>query len=194
MASMIRSYWSTRSYTRDNDFFLYGFSSAEAFTRRIGRADTFLIIGFSYCHKPFECPSGRFTDDCAHGGDENPVCGQCFIGKCVHAMPEKRCRPVFIPIVHYIAEKVIEAIHAHPNKEVVFLITACEPTLEMFGDWRNSIAIRGISVHLDGQICNTMKVFEASERGKTGTCGVLPETQQRMLDARAIRRHHATAS
>jgi hypothetical protein len=54
----------------------------------------------------------------------------------------------FIPIVHYIAEKVIEAIHAHPNKEVVFLITACELTLEMFGDWGNSIAIRGIGVRL----------------------------------------------
>ena len=66
IGKMIRSYWSFRSYTRDNDFFLYGFSSAEAFTRRIEHADTFLIIGFSYCHKPFECPSGRFTDDCAH--------------------------------------------------------------------------------------------------------------------------------
>ena len=194
IGKMIRSYWSSRSYTRDNDFFLYGFSSAEAFTRRIEHADTFLIIGFSYCHKPFECPSGRFTDDCAHD-DENPVCGQCFIGKCVHAMPEKRCRPVFITTVHYIAEKIIEAIHAHPNKEVVFLITACELTLEMFGDWGNSIAIRGIGVRLDGQICNTMKAFEASERGiKPGLAVVLPKTQQRMLDAIAVRRHHKTAS
>jgi len=48
IGKMIRSYWSSRSYTRDNDFFLYGFSSSEAFTRRIEHADTFLIIGFSY--------------------------------------------------------------------------------------------------------------------------------------------------
>jgi hypothetical protein len=131
LGKMIRSYWSSRSYARD--------------------------------------------DDCAHD-DENPVCGQCFIGKCVHAMPEKRCRPVFITTVHYIAEKIIEAIHAHPNKEVVFLITACELTLEMFGDWGNSITIRGIGVRLDGQICNTMKAFEASERGiKPGLAVVLAE-------------------
>ncbi len=53
---------------------------------------------------------------------------------------------------------------------MVFLITACELTLEMFGDWGNMLNIRGLGVRLDGRICNTMKAFELSEIGiKPGT-------------------------
>lgn len=72
---------------------------------------------------------------------------------------------------------------ANPNKKVVFMITACELTLEMFGDWGNMIDLKGIGVRLDGQICNTMKAFEASEKGiKPGLAVVLDGTQRRMLD------------
>jgi hypothetical protein len=191
LRNMIRSYRKPKSYRREGDFFLYGFRSAQAFRKRLSERDTFAVIGFSYCHKPFECPSGRFTDQCIHDLD-SPVCGQCFIGKCVHALPAKESIPVFIPTVHYIAEKVIEAMDAHPDKEILFVITACELTLEMFGDWGNAIEIRGIGVRLDGQICNTMKAFEASEKGiKPGMAVVLPPTQKRMLDLISVRRQVA---
>ena len=39
-----------------------------------------------------------------------------------------------IPTVHYIGDKIFELVHAHPKSQVLFLITACEMTLEMFGD------------------------------------------------------------
>ncbi|MGR9106028.1 MAG: hypothetical protein ACU843_03760 [Gammaproteobacteria bacterium] len=188
LRNMLESYRRAKSYCRDGDFFLYGFSGTQDFQQRLCAPDTFTVVGFSYCHKPFECPSGRFTDECVHDLN-NPVCAQCFIGKCVHALPEKKSIAVLIPTVHYIAEKVVAAIDAHPDQEILFLITACELTLEMFGDWGNAIGIRGIGVRLDGQICNTMKAFEASERGiKPGLALVLPETQRRMLELISFRR------
>lgn len=186
--NLLNSYRNGSPYRRDGDFFLYGFASLETFQARLAAEDSFLLLGFSYCHKPFECPCGRFSEGCI-SDLANPVCGQCFIGKCVHALPLGRSRPVFIPTVHYIAEQTVRAMDAHPEKEILFLITACELTLEMFGDWGNAIGVRGIGVRLDGQICNTMKAFEASENGvKPGMAVVLPPTQLRFLELLALRR------
>lgn len=187
LVGMIRSYLRKKSYVRDGDFFLYGFHRTDGFRDSLLADDTLFLIGFSYCHKPFECPSGRFSDECIHDPD-NLICGQCFIGKCIHALPEEKAIPVIIPTVHYIAEKVIAAMEANPGKRILFMITACELTLEMFGDWGNMIGVRGIGVRLDGQICNTMRAFEASEIGiKPGLAIVLDETQRRVLELISIR-------
>ena len=63
------------------------------------------------------------------------------------------------------------------------MITACEMTLEMFGNLGNMASIKGIGVRLDGRICNTMKAFELSERGiKPGLTVVLEPTQKRILN------------
>jgi hypothetical protein len=101
----------------------------------------------------------------------------------VHALPENNVIPLFIPTIHYIGGKIFEIVHANPSKKVIFIITACEMTLEMFGDWGNMVAIQGIGVRLDGRICNTMKAFELSEKGiKPGLTVVLDDTQKRILD------------
>jgi hypothetical protein len=171
-----------KPYIRQGDFFLYGVDSTARFEALLQDQDKLFIIGFSYCHKPFECPSGRFTDQCIHD-PQNPVCRQCFIGKCVNALPPKNNFPVFIPTIHYIGEKIFEIVHSNPEKEVVFLITACEMTLEMFGDLGNMVGIKGIGVRLGGRICNTMKAFEFSEEGiKPGLTVVLEGTQKHMLE------------
>lgn len=178
VASLLRK----KSYTRDGDFFLYRIKDVAHFKRQLQEKDTLFVLGFSYCHKPFECPSGRFTDQCQRDPD-HPVCRQCFIGKAMYAIPENSCVPLFIPTVHYIGEKMFELSERHPNKKILFLITACEMTLEMFGDWGNMLGIRGIGVRLDGRICNTMKAFDLSERGiKPGLTVVLDPTQERILD------------
>lgn len=171
-----------KSYRRDGDFFFYGIKNEEQFQRLVNKDHAIVCVGFSYCHKPFECPSGRFSDQCVHD-EENPVCRQCFIGKCVHALPEENVVTVFIPTVHYIGAKIIELVEAYPERNILFLITACEMTLEMFGDYGNMAGIRGIGVRLDGRICNTMKAFELSEKGiKPGLTVVKESTQKRMLD------------
>lgn len=176
---LFKSYLQKQSYRqRDGDFFLYGISSLEEIYED---PKALLLLGFSYCHKPFECPSGRFTDECIHE-PEHPVCRQCFIGKCAHAAP-RRAKIVWIPTIHYIGEKIFDAIAENPKRNVHFLITACEMSLEMFGDWGNMVGAKGIGVRLDGRICNTMRAFELSEKGiKPGLTVVLDETQTRILN------------
>ena len=178
----LKSLFLKKSYTRDDDFFFYGIKNVEEFKQILSQENSYFVIGFSYCEKPHECPSGRFTPDCIHDPN-NQVCRQCFIGKAVNALPEKRTAPLFIPTIHYIGKKIFEIIEANPKKQIVFLITACEMTLEMFGDWGNLAGIKGIGVRLDGRICNTMKAFELSENGiKPGLTVVLQDTQRRILD------------
>lgn len=170
------------SFKRDGDFFLYGVDGVQQFQELLKDKDSLFVVGFSYCHKPFECPSGRFTDKCV-SDSENPVCRQCFIGKAVNALPESQTIPLFIPTVHYIGGKIFDIVHKNPEKKVLFLITACEMTLEMFGDWGNMVDIKGIGVRLSGRICNTMKAFELSENGiKPGLTVVLDDTQKRFLE------------
>jgi hypothetical protein len=186
--AFIRSAFQKKPFLRDNDFFLYGVKSVEEFTGLVTDKESLLVVGFSYCHKPLECPSGRFNDRCIHDAD-NPVCRQCFIGKCMHALPETNVIPLLIPTIHYIGGKIFEIVHANPGKRVIFMITACEMTLEMFGDWGNMVGIKGIGIRLDGRICNTMKAFELSERGiKPGLTVVLEPTQQRILNLIRLRR------
>lgn len=180
--AFLKSALRKKAYHRDDDFFFYGCRDLKEFEDLLEGRNTLLVLGFSYCHKPHECPSKRFTPDCIHD-KENPICKQCFIGKAVHAAPEQQTIPLFIPTIHYIGEKIFEIVEKNPDKEVFFLITACEMTLEMFGDWGNMVNVKGIGVRLDGRICNTMKAFELSEAGiKPGLTVVLPHTQKKILD------------
>lgn len=175
----IRSLLKRESYLRDGDFFLYGLSSIADFEKTA--KGKLLVVGFSYCQKPLECPSGRFTDGCIRD-PHHPVCRQCPIGKILHALPQKKVTPLLIPTVHYIGEKIFDLVHQHPNEEIFFLITACEMTLKMFGDYGNMAGVKGVGVRLDGRICNTMKAFELSERGiKPGLTLFTPETERRVL-------------
>jgi len=178
----LKSIFKKKSFVRDGDFYLYGINTVAQFTQLLDRDDALLVVGFSYCEKPHECPSGRFTDGCIHD-PEHPVCRQCFIGKAVNSLTNERSIPLFIPTIHYISKKIFEIIEANPGKKVLFIITACEMTLEMFGDWGVMSGVQGIGVRLDGRICNTMRAFELSETGiKPGLTVVLEGTQQRILD------------
>ena len=180
--SLISSYFNPKSFTRQGDFFYYGIKDEEEFKKCLAEKEAIILIGFSYCHKPMECPSGRFSDKCQNN-PESPVCSQCFIGKCSSLTSETKAKTVYIPTIHYIGEKIFEATHNNPGKPVFFLITACEMSLTMFGDWGNMIKARGIGVRLDGRICNTMKAFKLSEEGiKPGLTVVLDATQEKMLE------------
>lgn len=179
--TFLKSVIQKKSYVREGDFFLYGVHSINQLEELLKDSQAILVLGFSYCHKPFECPSGRFTPDCVRDMN-NAVCQQCFIGKCIEAATPCQTIPLLIPTIHYIGGKIFEIVHHHPDRPVLFIITACEMTLEMFGDWGNMTNIRGAGVRLDGRICNTMKAFELSEQGiKPGLTVVLDETQKAML-------------
>lgn len=184
----LKSVIKNKPYIRNGDFFYYGIQSEDEFIDLLKDKESIFVIGFSYCHKPFECPSGRFTKNCVHDLT-NPVCRQCFIGKSVHAIPDKNSYPLFIPTIHYIGGKIFDIIEENPKKKVIFLITACEMTLEMFGDLGNMVDIKGVGVRLDGRICNTMKAFVLSEQGnKPGLTVVLDETKEKMIEWIRLRR------
>lgn len=179
--ALLKSAYRSKPYLKEKDFFLYGVQSLAEFEELLKERRALLVLGFSYCHKPFECPSGRFTPDCIHDPD-NLVCQQCFIGKAVQAVTPQQTIPLFIPTIHYIGGKIFEIVHQNPDRPILFMITACEMTLEMFGDWGNMVNIRGLGIRLDGRICNTMKAFELSEQGiKPGLTVVLDETQKTIL-------------
>jgi hypothetical protein len=178
----LRSIVRGKPYRRDGDFFFYGIRDVEHFKTLLKQPNALFVIGFSYCEKPHECPSGRFNDACIHD-PEHPVCRQCFIGKAANTLPKARTELTIIPTIHYIGRRCFELIEQHPDKELFFLITACELTLEMFGDYGNMASIRGIGVRLDGRICNTMRAFELSENGiKPGLTVVTQQTEQRIFD------------
>ncbi len=180
--SLLRSYLKTSSFSREGDLFFYGLSSESKFKEIVSTQDPIILIGFSYCHKPFECPSGRFSDKCQNTPD-HPVCGQCFIGKCSSLAAHTNAQILYIPTIHYIGEKIMEATHQNPKKQVLFLITACELSLTMFSDWGNMIGAQGIGVRLDGRICNTMRAFKLSEDGiKPGLTVVLKSSEEKILD------------
>jgi hypothetical protein len=178
----VSSLFSKKSHIRIGDFFLYGIPSMEDFHSLLREENTLFVLGFAYCQKPFECPSGRFSSQCI-ASSENPVCGQCFIGKCFNAMPKERTISLVIPTVHYIGRKVFEIQQLFPDKKPIFLMTACEMMLEMFGDFSNMANFKGIGVRLDGRICNSFRAFELSEEGvKPGLTVLLPKTERHILD------------
>jgi len=179
--SLLRSYLSPQNCTRKEDLFFYGLQTEEEFAALLEDPKTVPVVGFSYCQKPLECPSGRFTDLCQND-EGNPVCGQCSVGKCSTLLKGTNAKVLYIPTIHYIGEKIFEFVFENPGRQVVFLITACEMSLRMFGDWGNMVGAKGIGIRLDGRICNTMKAFKLSENGiKPGLTVVTGPTEEKML-------------
>lgn len=179
--ALLRSYCKKKSFSREGDLFYYGIKNEEEFIQKALDPNALIIVGFSYCHKPMECPSGRFSDQCQNDL-ESSVCSQCFIGKCSSLINSPNVQVLYIPTIHYIGEKIFEAVVQNSKRPVLFLITACELSLTMFSDWGNMIKAKGIGVRLDGRICNTMQAFALSEEGiKPGLTVVLDATKEKML-------------
>ncbi|NGX54156.1 MAG: hypothetical protein K1000chlam4_00881, partial [Chlamydiae bacterium] len=177
----LKSIVKKESYHCEGDFFFYGLGSIKEFVKEAKKEKALVIVGFSFCQKPLECPASRFSDKCIADPD-HAVCRQCDIGKVLHALPEKKAIPLLIPTVHYIGEKIFEMMEKHRDRELIFMITACEMSLRMFGDFGNMMALKGIGVRLGGRICNTMRAFELAEEGtKPGLTLVLPDTQSEIL-------------
>lgn len=164
---------------QEEDFYLYNLDSIETWKEK--SLNALVVIGFSYCEKPFECPDGRFSDQCRC--DQNHlVCQQCPIGKARFMTPtDPNIHVVIIPTVHDIGIYLFELREKHPKEEILFIITACEMTLEMFKKWSKTLSVKGIGIRLTGRICNTFKAFELSEKGiKPGLTCVKSKTHEKL--------------
>lgn len=177
--SLLKSVLKKSPYQKSEDLYLYGVHSSQEWLQRAQQPNSLLIVGFSYCHKPLECPSGRFNDSCIHDLS-HPVCKQCFIGKAYHASPS--CHFFIIPTVLYIGEKVVDLMRKNPSAEISFLISACPLSLEMFSHFGNMLRLKGIGISLGGRICNTFQAFVLAEEGiKPGLTVVSNKTQSEIL-------------
>jgi hypothetical protein len=184
--NFLKSILKKESFLRQGDAFLYNVNTIDEWNKKLQSQEALLILGFSYCHKPLECPSGRFSSNCI-SDPQNPVCGQCLIHKYKQLAQSPQTLIFIIPTIHYIGEKVLKVKKNYPKKQILFLISACEMTLKMFGDWGNMAAIEGIGIRLGGRICNTMKAFILSERGiKPGLTTLSTQADQLITESLRI--------
>lgn len=174
----LHSFFKKNTFSRNGDFFFYGIPDENVFCRLAKKKK--LLLGFSYCQKPHECPAGRFNDRCFFHAT-NSICKQCDIFK-IRSLFPKNSECTIIPTVHDIGSTFFTYLKKEKTTPL-FIITACEMTLTMFADFGNMLAIQGIGIRLDGRICNTMKAFELSEQGiKPGLTLLTTTTYQRVLD------------
>ncbi len=175
--SYLKSALKKKLFTREGDLTFFGFKNKEAFKTAREDPNALLIVGFSFCHKPLECPDERFNEKC-RADPEHPVCRQCFIGKVKHALPEERTTAIVITTIYDIGKKIFETVEENPQKKIIFLITACELSLEMFADFGHMVGIQGVGVILAGRICNTFRAFALAEKGiKPGLTLISKKTQ-----------------
>lgn len=181
--NFLKSVLKKDSFIRHEDAFLYGIKDFREWNDLLTDQSALLVIGFSYCHKPLECPSGRFNSKCQNN-PLNPVCSQCLIHKYRQIIPEEQTLVFIIPTIHYIGEKILKIKHSYRSRKILFVISACEMTLKMFGDWGNMAKIQGIGIRLGGRICNTMQAFILSEQGiKPGLTTVSSQADQVIVDS-----------
>lgn len=182
----LKSLLKKEPFKKQGDSFLYGCKSLNQWYQKLQDPDALLVVGFSYCHKPLECPSGRFNSRCINQAS-NPVCAQCLIHKYKQLIPQEKTLVFVIPTIHYIGEKILKIKHNYKNKKILFLISACEMTLHMFADFGNMAQIQGVGIRLGGRICNTMPAFILSEKGiKPGLTTVSHEADKVIVDSLKI--------
>jgi len=159
----ISSFIKNRPYKRRGDTFFFNVDSEKEFLEKVKQKKSVLFVGFSYCEKPFECPSNRFSTECAYD-IESPICKQCHLAKVQHFLGKKA---IFLPITtsHELGKRLFTIKEKFPKKELLFLISTCELAIEMFSHFGNMLQMKGIAIKLHGRTCRTMESFEIAERG-----------------------------
>ncbi|MEG0036791.1 MAG: hypothetical protein RSB82_00740 [Victivallaceae bacterium] len=150
-----------KNYRQQDSCFFFDCSSFDEFFDLTQKTpDSLFVFGLSYCQKPRECPRGRFNDKCSFN-DKNPICLECPVGKFRPVADEI----IIIPTFLYIADRFCRLAEDNPGKKIFFIITACELSLKMFGDYASVLDLTGIGIRLVGRICNTFDAFKLAERG-----------------------------
>jgi len=151
-----------KSCEQQDDYFFYGTTSVKHFINLF--EDSILLVGFSYCQKPLECPSKRFTSDCA-ADFSSLICQQCIIGKAKYLFKSDRAFITIIPTVKDIANTLLDLKGRFPSRRILFLIATCELAMRMFAEFAAALGVQGIGIRLHGRFCNTQTAFKLSERG-----------------------------
>ncbi len=173
--NIIKSFFKKRPYTLDQRVYCFNVSDISSFKKKLQNPNTILIVGFSYCQKPKNCPSKRFSSNCINDPN-SPVCQNCFIGNTTQM--KKNIYFLNIPDIQYISKQIIEKITQNPEKEVLFLISSCEFSIKMFADFSNILKITGLGIELSGYTCLNFKSFLFAENSIKNTTTYLSKNDQ----------------
>jgi hypothetical protein len=177
----LRSRLKKQPFHKKDDFFFYGIKNKKEFNSNLNQPNTILILGFSYCQKPHNCPMKRFSTKCIHTPNNN-ICRECTIGKCINTYSSNKIIPLIITTIHMLGENLLLQIKEHSSKKVLFLITSCEMSLNMFADFANMLNVKGIGVRLKGRVCKNFTTFKFAENGiKSGLTSIDTETEKKIL-------------
>ncbi|MBI5346778.1 MAG: hypothetical protein HZB76_06540 [Chlamydiae bacterium] len=178
--NFISSLLKKETYIQSNDLYFFGIKDLKSFKELIVKKESLMVVGFSYCHRPLDCPKTRFSNECLHD-NSHPVCKNCFIGSSVNKTPNML--PIFITDVYTLGKELFKIIYNNPGRKINFLITACPFSLKMFSFCSNMLKINGIGISLKGSICPSFKAFELAEKGfKNGKTEISEEGQKQILD------------
>lgn len=162
--NLLKSYFSKAPYIVEDNVFLFNLSNFKELKKITDNKDNLFIFGLSYCQKPIECPKKRFSSECIHDY-ENDICAQCFIGKCSNAINNNDIILV-IPDIYFFSETIIELINKNPEKQIIFVISACELSIKMYSDLANMLKIKGLGLKLSSRVCTNFKSFTYAEKGQ----------------------------
>jgi hypothetical protein len=166
--------------TKDSNFYYYGIKNI---TEWLNHKSSLLVVGFSYCQKPHDCPSNRFSTNCCND-TKNPICRECFISRCHEALSNKKNTTTFcITTAYSLGKKLTQLLHRHKSEEIIFIITACDMSLQMFGDMAHMLSLKGIGARIEYSACSNITAFNIAEKGKKNkTTDLSDSTKKKMLD------------
>lgn len=145
------------NYTTKNDTHYFGFKDIS----ELNLKETILLVSFSYCQKHPSCKV-RFTKNCIN-------CQKCSIGTWKTFLNNENFKiPVHFSITTTalsLAEELIDLIIKHPKKKILFYISACPFSINMFKKFPYILGIQGVASPLSKNTCQDFTSFEKAENG-----------------------------
>lgn len=153
----------------------FGVKNFLHFQKLLKNPNNLLFLGFSYCHKPKNCPSLFFSPLCNF--DKNcQICQNCDIGK------YKPHNPIIITTVNYLAKKLLEIKSQNPDRQILFIMSACPFSISLFNNFAKMLSIKGVALILEGKVCTSFQCFTLAEKGKKTSSTALSFAQKKLLD------------
>lgn len=135
------------------NLYLFELDSLEIFFNELKNKNTRIVLGFSYCQKSPDC-FDRFSKNC------DPNCNKCLISSFL-SLPN-----VDILIIPTFRDLALNLLNIYEiNKKILFIIIACDFSIDLFYNFANLFKIKGIAIPLEKKVCNNLQTFFLAEKG-----------------------------
>ena len=150
-----------RTPIRDQAY-LYGFKEVKDFKKKLTSKDTLLILGISYCQRPKNCPAIRFSNMCPIKHDICSICPYFSFAQ----LPRKDDSFIMIATALDLGKKIIQMQRKYPKKEILFAVSVCELSQEIYALFSHILGVKGIAFSLNGPTCSNFRSFQFAEKGQ----------------------------